>query len=161
MENLIETAKKEAVSAMEWFLRNLSHVPREKLDWAPSQTSKSALQIAAHTAVTAGNFAKMIRARKLPTGDEIPEFIEHTAVAEESLTDIDDIIALLRKNTDEVLSALDTLSPEDTELVLDSSQGWTMPMTFLMKLPAYHGVGHTAQIDFLQTCWGDQEIYVG
>jgi len=161
MNNPIDTAKNDAVTAMEWFLRNLSHVPKEKLDWAPSPTSKSALQIAAHTAVTAGNFAKMIRDRKLPMGDELPEFIEQTGAAEKGLTEIEGIVALFRKNTDQVLAALDTLSPEDTELVLDSSQGWTMPMTFLMKLPAFHAIGHTAQIDFLQTCWGDQEIYVG
>lgn len=161
MDNLIETAKKDAVTAMEWFLRNLSQVPKEKLEWSPSPTAKSALQIAAHTAVTAGNFAKMIRDRKLPMGEEIPVFIEQTAAAEKALINIDEIVSLLRSNTDEVLAALDTLSPVDTEGVLDSSQGWTMPMTFLMKLPAYHAIGHTAQIDFLQTCWDDQEIYVG
>jgi hypothetical protein len=156
-----ESAKKDAVTAMEWFLRNLSHVPQDKLEWAPSPTAKSALQIAAHVAVTQGNFANMIRARKLPMNDEIQTFIERTASEEKALTDIDEIIALFRKNTDEVLSALDELKPEDAEIALDSSQGWTMPMTFLMKLPAYHAIGHTAQIDMLQTCWGDQEIYTG
>ena len=161
MNNVIEAAKKDAVTAMEWFLRNLSHVPQEKLDWVPSPTAKSARQIAAHTAVAAGNFAKLISSRKLPTSDEFSVFIEQTAAAEGALKDMDDIVALFRSNTDEVLAALDALSQEDTEIVLDSSQGWSMPMTFLMKLPAYHAIGHTAQIDFLQTCWGDQEIYVG
>src|SRR5688500_14294904 len=158
---LIENCKKDAVTAMEWFLRNLSKVPEERLTWSPSPTSKSALQIAAHTAVTAGNFASMIRARKLPGGDELSDFIERTTAAEIALTDIEEIKALLRKNTDEVLAALDSLSPGDTEIVLDSSLGWSMPMTFLMKLPGFHAIGHTAQIDFLQTCWGDQEIYTG
>ena len=159
--NVIEAAKKDAVTAMEWFLRNLSHVPKDKLEWAPSPTAKSALQIAAHVAVTQGNFASLIKTRKLPTESEFAQFIDRTAAAEKALTDIDEIIALFRKNTDEVLSALDELKPEDTEIVLDSSQGWTMPLTFLLKLPAYHAIGHTAQIDMLQTCWGDQEIYTG
>jgi hypothetical protein len=159
--SVIESAKKDAVTGMEWFLRNLSHVPKDKLEWAPSPTAKSALQIAAHVAVTQGNFANMIRARKLPINEEIQTFFERTAAEEKALTDIDKIIALFRKNTDEVLSALDELKPEDAEIVLDSSQGWTMPMSFLMKLPAYHAIGHTAQIDMLQTCWGDQEIYTG
>jgi hypothetical protein len=158
---LIENSKRDAVTAMEWFLRNLSKVPEEKLTWSPSPTSKSALQIAAHTAVTAGNFANMIRARTLPGGDELRDFINRTSAAEKSLTDIEEIKTLFRKNTDDVLAALDSLSPEDTEIILDSSLGWTMPMTFLMQLPAFHAIGHTAQIDFLQTCWGDQEIYTG
>ena len=32
-------------------------------------------------------------------------------------------------------------------------------MTFLMKLLGVHAFGHTAQIDYLQTCWGDQEVH--
>lgn len=146
---------------MEWFLRNLSHVPKDKLAWSPTPTSKSALQIAAHTAVAAGNFAKLIRARNLPKGDDLTAFFDQATAAERALTDVDEIEGLLRKNTDDVLAALDSLTPEDIELVLDSSLGWTMPMTFLMKLPAYHVIGHTGQIDFLQTCWDDQEIYTG
>ena len=158
---LIENCKNDAVTAMEWFLRNLSYVPEDKLNWVPTATSKSALQIAAHTAVAAGNFAAMIRARKLPGGDELTAFIEKTTAAEKQLTDLGEVKDLLRKNTEEILAALDDLAPEDTQLTLDSSLGWSMPMTFLMKLPAFHAIGHTAQIDFLQTCWGDQQIYTG
>ena len=35
-----------------------------------------------------------------------------------------------------------------------------MPMTFLMNLPGWHATLNTGQIDFLQTCWGDLEVYV-
>ena len=74
---------------------------------------------------------------------------------------IAEVEAAFRKGTDEVLAALDSLTPEETELTLDSGQGWTMPMSFLMKLPGWHATLHTGQIDFIQTCWDDQEIYVG
>ena len=36
-----------------------------------------------------------------------------------------------------------------------------MPMTFLMNLPGIHANAHAAQIDYLQTCWGDQEVHFG
>ena len=68
---------------------------------------------------------------------------------------------VFRENTQKVLDALDTLAPEDIELVLDSGQGWTMSMRYLMRLAGWHATLHTGQIDFLQTCWDDQEIYVG
>lgn len=67
--------------------------------------------------------------------------------------------SLFRKNTDEVIAALDTLTPEGICATLDTSLGWSMPMTFLMKLPGMHAISHAAQIDYLQTCWGDQDVH--
>lgn len=159
MESLVASCKESAVNGMEWFLRSFSHVPDDKLNWSPAPGAKTSLRIAAHTAITAGNFAKMLRARKLPVGDEIPVLVSQMELAEKALTSRDDVVNLFRKNTEEVLAALDALTPEDVELVLDSSLGWSMPVTFLMKLPGIHAYSHTGQIDFLQTCWDDQEIY--
>jgi hypothetical protein len=67
--------------------------------------------------------------------------------------------SLFRKNTADVVAALDTLTPEAVALMLDSSLGWTMPMTRLMMLPGTHAMSHAAQIDLLQTCWDDQVIH--
>lgn len=36
-----------------------------------------------------------------------------------------------------------------------------MSMRYLITLPAWHTANHTGQIDFLQTCWDDQHVYVG
>ena len=69
--------------------------------------------------------------------------------------------AVFRSGTEEVIAALDTLSPEDVESSLDSGMGWSMSMIFLMGLSGWHSTLHAGQIDFLQTCWDDQEIYVG
>jgi hypothetical protein len=68
---------------------------------------------------------------------------------------------IFRAGTQEVLEALDTLTPEEVDSSLDSGQGWSIPMTQLISLPGWHAVLHAGQIDYLQTCWGDQQIYVG
>ncbi len=146
---------------MEQFLKTLLFVPDDRLNWAPSPTSKTAIQIAAHTANYAGTFAKFIRERKLPIGDEIPGFVAQMEAAERALKSRTDVESVFRKNTEEVVTALDTLSSEAICLSLDSGLGWTMPMTFLMHLPGIHAYSHAAQIDYLQTCWDDQEVYVG
>lgn len=159
MESLIASCKESAVGGMEVFLKTFSFVPDDKLDWTPAPGAKSAIRIAAHTAVTAGNFAKMIRDRKLPIGEEIPELVARTAAAEEALIDRTEIESLFRQNTDDVIAALDTLAPEAIGLRLDSSLGWSMPMTFLMNLPGMHAMCHAGQIDYLQTCWGDWDVH--
>lgn len=143
------------------FLRNFSHVPDDKLTWTATPTAKSAIRIAAHTALYAARFASMIRDRGLPQPDNLEEWLAQRDAEERALTDRGEIERVFRAGTAEVLAALDGLSPEETAMTLDSGQGWSMPMSFLMGLPGWHATLHTGQIDYLQTCWDDQQVYVG
>ena len=146
---------------MEFFLRNFSHVPDDKLEWTPTPTSKSAIRIAAHTALYAGRFAQMIRNRRLPAPDNLSEWLAERDAEEVAITSREEMEKVFREGTAEVLAALDTLMPEELEMSLESGQGWSMPMKQLMGLPGWHATLHAGQIDYLQTCWGDQQVYVG
>lgn len=157
----IESAKQRAVSGVEMFLRNFSHVPDDKLHWTPTPTAKSSLRIAAHTALYAARFAKMIRDRRLPQPENLPEWLAQRDAEEIAITNRKDVERIFRDGTAEVLEALDGLTPEDVEMSLDSGQGWSIPMKQVMGLPGFHATLHTGQIDYLQTCWDDQQVYVG
>ena len=159
--DLIEASKQRAVSNMEFFLRNFSHVPDDKLEWTPTPTSKSAIRIAAHTALYAGRFAQMIRDRRLPAPDNLSEWLAERDAEEVAITSREEMEKVFREGTAEVLAALDTLKPEELEMSLESGQGWSMPMKQLMGLPGWHATLHAGQIDYLQTCWDDQQVYVG
>ena len=160
MEDVVKSSKESAVNGMEMFLRNFSHIPDDRLNWTPVPTAKSAIRIAAHTALHMGRFATMMNDRKLPGMDILPEWLAKGKAEEEALTSRVEMEQVFRAGTAEVLAALDNLSPEDVAMVLDSGQGWSMPMTRLMALPGWHTTLHLGQIDFLQTCWDDQQIYV-
>jgi hypothetical protein len=159
MESLIASCKKSAVEGMEEFLKDFSFVPDAKLAWTPTPTSKSAIRIAAHTALYAGRFASMIRDRKLLQIDNLAEFLAQRNASEEAVTSRAEVESIFRKGTDEVLAALDSLTPEEIETTLDSGFGWSVPMTWLMNLPGRHATAHAGQIDYLQTCWDDQEVH--
>ena len=146
---------------MELFLRNFSKVPDDRLTWTPTPTSKSAIRIAAHTALYAGRFAQMIRERALPKVENLDQWLAQRNAEEELLTSRAEVEAVFRAGTAQVISALESLTPEEIESTLDSGQGWQMSMIWVMGLPGWHSTLHTGQIDYLQTCWGDQEIYVG
>lgn len=161
MQSYVETCKKNAVNGVEMFLRNFSHVPEDKLTWTATPTSKSAIRIAAHTALYMGRFAQMINARSTPVVDDIEAWVAKNNAEEMAITTREEVEQAFRQGLEEVIVALNSLTPEETEMIIDSGQGWTMPMTFLMNLPGWHTTLHMGQIDFLQTCWGDQEIYVG
>lgn len=161
MEGMVAESKRSAVQGMEMFLRNFSYVPDDRLSWTPTPTSKSAIRIAAHTALYAGRFARMIRERKLPVVGDLAEWLAQRNAEEEAVTCRQEVERIFRAGTKEVLDALDCLTADDLTSSLDSGQGWSMSMTFLMNLPGWHATLHTGQIDYLQTCWGDEEIYVG
>jgi hypothetical protein len=143
------------------FLRNFSHVPDDRLHWTPTPTAKSALRVAAHTALYAGRFAQMIRDRRLPMPEDLEVWMAEREAEEAALTSRDEVVRVFREGTDQVLAALDGLSLEETQMTLEFGGGGSVSMKWLMDLPGWHATLHTGQIDYLQTCWGDQEIYVG
>lgn len=158
--NLIQHSKEAVRQSMEHFLRNFSHVPEERLSWKPAPEAKSALQVAAHTACHMSRFAKMIREKQLPRPDDLESLLASWRQEEEAVTTREEMESLFLSGTEEVLAALDSLTEEDIDLVLDSGMGWTASMKWLVALPAWHITLHLGQIDYLQTCWGDLEIYV-
>jgi hypothetical protein len=160
MSSLVEIYKLSATDGMEYFLRNFSHVPDDKLNWTPVPTAKSALRVAAHTALYAARFAKMMRDQKLPAVENLEEWLAQRNAEEAAITSRAEIESIFRSGTTEVHEALDALTPEAIASRLDSGQGWSMPMTHLMSLPGWHATLHAGQIDYLQTCWDDQHIYV-
>ncbi len=159
MEQSVELYKKFTVDAVEEFLRVFSFVPDDKLEWQATPTAKSALRIGAHTALYLGRFAKMIRDVKLPSHDNLDEWLAQRNAAEIAVTTREEVVAIFGTGREEVLAALDGLTPEAIASTLDSGFGWSVPMTWLMKLPDGHTIGHAGQIDFLQTCWDDQEVH--
>lgn len=160
MEELVALAKKSAVQNMEIFLRNFSHVPDDKLNWTPVPTAKSALRVAAHTSLYAGRFAKMIRERKLPAVENLDQWLKERNEEECAIHSREDVERVFRAGTEEACAAMDTLTPEEVHSSLDSGQGWSMSMEFLINLPGWHATLHTGQIDYIQTCWDDQEVHL-
>jgi hypothetical protein len=159
MEDLAAYFKKCAVEDMEYFLRLFATVPDDKLNWSPTPTSKSAMRIAAHTALYAGRFARMIRERELPGSGNLAERKAKQKADEIAITTREEVESIFRKGTAEVVAALDTVPPEDFGKSLDSGFGWSMPMLMLMAMPSSHVSSHTGQINYLQTCWDDQEVH--
>lgn len=157
----IEAAQHRAMSAMEMFLRNFSKVPDERLHWQAAPGAKTPLRIAAHTALCAARFAAMIRTRTLPQPDNLEVWLAQRNAEEECITTRAEVETIFRAGTAQVIAAMQELTVEDMDAMLESGQGWQMPMRFLVDLPDTHANLHCGQIDFLQTCWGDQNVYFG
>lgn len=157
MEDFIAMCKERAIQAMDRFLHNLSFVPADKLTWSPAPTAKSALEIAAHCAGYSGGFASIIRAGKFPSSRD--EFRSGVESAIEGIATLQQAETVLRKGIADTIAALDTVRPEQVGAIIDTPHGRT-PFKFFLTLPALHLETHGAQIDYLQTCWGDMEVHL-
>jgi|SRR5579883_3430057 len=158
MEDFIAMCKDRVTAALDRFLHDLSFVPADKLTWSPSPTAKSALEIAAHCAGYSGGFASIIRAGKFPSSLE--EFLGPIQSAIKSIATLEQAETMLRKGIADTIAALDIVKPEQIGAIIDAPALGQTPFKFFLTIPAMHLETHGAQIDYLQTCWGDLEVHL-
>lgn len=154
---VITRCKFRAEHACERFLRVLDKVPEEKINWSPSPTAKTPLQIIAHAAGYNYGFARVIRSGTFPPVDDFLGPI-HAKIA--SITTLEQAREELRAGTAEVVAALDAVTPERMDSQVKMPDGSDASFAFFMNIPADHMYGHLYQIDYLQTCWNDQEVHL-
>ncbi|ARU41364.1 hypothetical protein CCB80_09540 [Armatimonadetes bacterium Uphvl-Ar1] len=117
------------------------------------------MRIAAHAALYLDRFAQMIANQQVPAVENLDAWLAQVESEERTITSRDQVTEAFQSGIRAVSAALDSLTPADLDKSLDSGQGWSMSMTFLINLPAWHTTLHLGQIDYLQTCRNDQTIY--
>jgi hypothetical protein len=157
MDDYIAMCKERTAEALDRFLHDLSFVPADRLNWRPTPTAKSALEIAAHCAGYSGAFASIISAGKFPGSRE--EFRGPILARIKSITTLEEAETMLRKGIEDTIAALDAVKPEQIDAIIKAPHG-SPPFKFFLTLPAFHLENHGAQIDYLQTCWGDLEVHL-
>jgi len=121
-------------------------VPKERLDWTPSPTSKSALQIVSHCVDANRGVARVLKGE---ANSAFPDWSFRLGGKEEAL-------AALAQSVAEYEAGLDAMTPERWD-DLAESPGGSLPLSVWMHFIGHHMAEHAAQVDYLQTCWDDQE----
>ncbi len=155
----IGQAKKTLEMNKHRFETTFSFVPDDKLEFSPGGISKSSLEIAAHVAVSNFTFARLIR-RDAPQVTSEADIEAMLAEKTASIKTREQALATLQESTADVYAALDAMTDEsfNADLV---TPFFTAPMVFWMYLPARHLDNHAAQIDYIQTIWGDAAWHMG
>ena len=157
VKTLISQAKASVQFGGKRLSTGFAHVPDEKLEWSPAPTSRSALRIVSHVGFVGKRLAALYRGDNAGAPPP-PDFAEMMRQQESSVTSREQALALLEDSTASVLAALDTLNAEriasDAHTIRD-----VLPMRQMMMIAGLHIFGHAAQIDYLQTMWGDTETH--
>lgn len=156
LEALKANACKEAIEASEYLLKVFSFVSDEKMNWSPSPSSRSALQLVVHCGQGNNAFASIMRCEDMPVPADMSDFRGILRGMEAQVTDRNAAIELVRASTKTVTEAINEVT-EETFASSPTSPFGPMPMPFWMTLAGMHMKAHACQLDYLQTIWGDVE----
>lgn len=152
MAGKILEARKATQLAIARFNDTFGSTPDDKVDHRPSETCRTALKIAAHVAVANEHFASVLRGEPQEHSD-FPSIVAAQLAKEAILNSREEVERRLSASNDAILDALDKVDPSVVEA--------NPQLGFYVSAPAYHIANHAAQIDYLQTTWGDHENHFG
>ena len=158
MEDTISQAKAEFVRAKERLARALATTPDDRIQWSPSPTARTPIQQVGHAALTTPIFLGLLTGKPFPFAG----FAEADAAMrekEQGFTSRKQVLDLLDQTSAEYLTWLDTLTPEQIGSTISMPVG-PMPLAAGITLPADHLRGHTAQLNYMQTIYGDHDWHV-
>jgi hypothetical protein len=138
------------------FLYNFSFVPDDKLNWSPSPTARTPMQILSHTAVIAQSLVSMLNG--IGSDASLETVLASLKKAESELTDREQAIMVLKDGVSKALEAMKALKPEQLSTIVNHPF-MNAPIATWMNLYWRHLDMHTAQIEYLQSCWGDNEFH--
>lgn len=160
MKDRIESAKNEFLQAKGGLLHALSTTPDERLNWAPFPTARSPLHQAAHAAHSISHIHGFLDGRTfdVPTPAEADRGFREW---EQAFTRRDEVVSLLESNADAFVAWLDGLDPERLSTMVTTPFGMgSVPMEIAITFPTLHTRWHHAQLDYIQTAYGDRDWHM-
>jgi hypothetical protein len=160
MNDRIERAKNEFLQAKSGILHALATTPDDKLNWSPSPTSRSALHQVVHAAHSISHIHGFLSGTPFdaPTPDVADRGFRES---EKPYTQRDEVVSLLETNAGSFVAWLDALQPEALGTLVETPFGMgAVPIELGITFPAMHTRWHHAQIDYIQTIYGDLDWHM-
>jgi len=160
-QDTITQAKSAFLQAKGGLCNAFASTPDDRLNWSPSPTSRTPIQQVSHAAYAIKNIHNFL------IGDLFP--IESTVEADQyfreqdsKFSTRDEALALLEQNCDGFVAYLDSLTPDQlaTMIKLPFKLG-EAPVGIAITFPASHTQWHQAQIEYIQTIYGDHDWHIG
>lgn len=149
----IESAINQIHACSTRFLVTFRAVPDDKLDWSPAEGAKTSREIMRHMITSHYAMAQTFTGTPL-----IEDMAAWEAAHEADFADRAALEKLFEEATEKVCAQLRNVDPA-TLSELTGPPHMQLPRAFWINLPARHADMHGGQIDYLQTCWGDQEFH--
>jgi hypothetical protein len=159
MEDIVSQTKSEYIRSKERLLKLLNLTPADKLSWSPSPAARTPIQLAAHSAMAVDGILSMLNGQGTGEGT-VTEIDAYLRKEEKQYDTVEKVVELLDKNSAAYLAYLDTLTPEQLASTTKGFFGSTFPVSEAITFAAFHMRGHIAQLEYVQTIWGDHDWYM-
>lgn len=151
----IAQTKADFTAARDRLLTSLANTPDDRFSWAPSPTARSIAHQAAHIARTVKNL-QVLFGGKPPNSAASAQADQAFREWEQQFTTREEVVEMLEKNCSAYLAWLDTVTPEQLERIIELPFGLGKGhLRDLLDFQISHMQWHTAQIDYIQTIYGD------
>lgn len=152
----IAQAKADFLRAKEQMARAFANTPDDRIAWSPSPTARTPAQIVAHAAMSVQHIQNFMDGTPFPIGTTAGADIQFRQ-DEQAYTDRAETNALLDKLSAAYVAWLDKLPTERLAVEVEAPFGMGMfPVGACIVFPAAQLTSHTAQIEYIQTIYGDR-----
>lgn len=159
MEDTISQTKAELLRAKESLTRALATTPEDRIGWSPSPNARTPLQLAGHAARAISGIQGTLTGQPFPFAD-LAEFDVFMRADEQKYTSREQVLALLDQTSADYLVWLDTLTAEQMGTIVPLPFGPPVPLAVAVTFPAYHMNSHIAQMEYVQTIYGDHDWHM-
>jgi hypothetical protein len=155
MNPQVESVKSDFEQTTGRLLKNLAETPDEKLNWSPASSARTPLDLGFHCAdiigALHGSLAGLASMPQMTT----EQIDQHCRAQEKTHGSKEDVIALIEKNSSAYVTWLEGLSDEKLAATWQSPFG-EFPLAVGITFPVHHTAGHVAQLEYIQTIYGDR-----
>jgi len=159
--SVTESTQAELTRTVGRMLQLLAATPDDRLNWQPVPQARSIVQIVAHSAGSLGNILMQLRGTPFPvptSAEANGHFLAHDAEFQER----GQVQEYLEAKLVEYVQFLETLEPEDLGRMVPLPFGLgEAPLGYMMTMGNLHTMGHIAQIEYIQTLYGDRDWHTG
>ena len=141
-------------SAHDGFLRTVQAVPDDKMTWKPLDNGRSVLDLLGDTAQTVGMIAELAQTR----GEIKPSYEKFAALKTERADwTPEHAMKSLEENAQKLYTAIGELSEEELSqpVTMEIGAGMTMPLAGWIMMAHRTFISRFAQINYIQTLYGD------
>jgi hypothetical protein len=153
----VEPLKAEYGRAKQRLLTVLAATPDEKINWSPSDSARTPLAVAAHCGLSIKGMQGWLAGEPFPF-ESMKALDDFSRNEEKKYTTRESAINLIEENSTKFEAFLDGLSQEKLASTFETQMG-NFPMMAALTFPADHLRAHTCQIEYIQTIYGDREMY--
>ena len=155
MNPQIESAKRDFEQTVGRLTKSLESTGDDKLNWSPSPTARTPLEIGFHAATVIAILHGSLDGTSPMTSMSTAEIDAWCRQEEAKHGSRDEVMAMIAANSAGFAAWLESLDDAKLNEVWHSPFG-DIPYFVAISLPTYHTSGHVAQLEYIQTIYGDR-----